>query len=144
MRQSLLTPLLGVLTAGALALCLPACGKNPEGAKDDKAPSGEKPLSFKDEASGVLLYVETDRKHVAAIDKDGKILWHKEITQVVTLKSRGDKEAAVIFVGKPTDWSLKVMKERGKAGTYIGVGFNTKEFGVIDQQTGEYTSMGND
>src|SRR5260370_2525672 len=36
-----------------------------------------KPMAFKDAKTGILVYFESDGLTAAAIDKDGKVLWHK-------------------------------------------------------------------
>jgi hypothetical protein len=43
-----------------------------------QAPSQPAPLSYRDADSGIILVVESDRHHVVAVDKDGKILWSRQ------------------------------------------------------------------
>lgn len=37
------------------------------------------PVVLNDPRSGLLLYVESDNRHMAAITRDGKILWHRNL-----------------------------------------------------------------
>jgi hypothetical protein len=112
------------------------------------APPEVKPTVLKDEQSGTLFYFESDGQHVTAIDKNGNVLWHRNPVKEGGIKglSREGKTVwpTIVFAGPPVDWMLKVMKDRGKKGECFAVGFNTKDFGVLDKQTGEYTSMGRD
>jgi hypothetical protein len=50
-----------------------------------------RPMIFKDETSGRLFYFENDGQHVAAIDKDGKILWHKNPVEEGKLPKYGQR-----------------------------------------------------
>src|SRR5215216_5886864 len=89
------------LLAGRAALGDPAAPK--------AGPAAETPLTFKAKGAGVLVYVESDRQRVTGLDADGKVLWHKDVTAAVTLKTRGDRPARVIWLGAAQDWMVKVM-----------------------------------
>ena len=106
------------------------------------------PITLKDDSSGTLFYFESDGQNVAALDKEGNVLWQKNPADEAALKGwkKGDKivRPVIIFAGPPLDWMLRVMKQRGENGEYISIGFSTKEFGLLDKQTGKYTSMGSD
>ena len=36
------------------------------------------PHTYRDPDSGIIFYVETDGRHVSAINPDGKILWSRD------------------------------------------------------------------
>lgn len=110
----------------------------------EKVPPKEKPLTYRAEKSGILFYVESDRQHMAAIDKDGKVLWHKNIIDQVRGKERLGWPARIVVIDKPHDGMLEVMKHRGKDGDYVGIALSTKEFGVLNQSSGVFTSLGTD
>jgi hypothetical protein len=111
----------------------------------NKPAEASKPLTYKDAGTGILVYVESDRRHAAALDKDGKVLWHKDVVEAAKVRPlRPDRPAALVHVGKPLDWRLKVMKERKKEGDYVTVSFSDKSFGLPDLRSGEYTLMGSD
>ena len=70
-----------VLTFGMLLGCpthagdtgLPKCGSWPEPF------AANQPYVFKDPRSGLMLYVESDNRHMAAITRDGRLLWHRNL-----------------------------------------------------------------
>ena len=117
---------------------------------DAKTPCGTeigKPMSFLETTSGVILYVESDRHHVAALGKDGKVLWHRDLVaeeHEAVKNFRTTIKPIISYVGAALDWQVKLMRSRGKTGTFAAMGFNNKSFGLIDLQTGQYTGMGND
>jgi len=121
-----------------------ASPQSPQDDKGGKSPPIEKPLTYRVEKSNVVFYVEGNRQYLAAIDKEGKVLWHRSVVDQLRSKEWLGKPVRITFVGKAHDWMFEVMKERGKKGEYIGIAFSNREGGVIDQSDGSYTSMGND
>jgi hypothetical protein len=105
-------------------------------------------MTLKDEKAGVIFYFESDGQHVTALDKDGKVLWHRNPVEEAMLKGFAKDGKTVrpiiLFAGPPLDWMLKVMRNRGKKGEYIAISISTKAFGLLDKQTGEFTHMGSD
>jgi hypothetical protein len=105
-------------------------------------------MAVKDESSGVLFYFESDGQHVAAVDTSGSLLWHTN--PVVKRDMKGfSKDGKMLWpiihhAGPPLEWMLRTMAEHGRRGDYLAISFTTKEFGLLDKRTGEYTSMGND
>src|SRR3954447_12630177 len=110
--------------------------------KDGESPrQADGPLTFRAEGSNVLVYVESDRRHLAAVDINGKVLWHKDVTQELNTKSLRDRPARINYVGKPLDWMLKLIPGGGSAADYFGIALSTKEFGLINLRTGKYKTM---
>jgi hypothetical protein len=105
-------------------------------------------MTLKDQDSGTIFYFESDGQHVTALDKDGAVLWHKNPVEEGGLKgSSVDGKTAwptICAAGPPLGWMVKTMQDRGKHGEYLGISFNTREFGLLDKLTGEYTHMGRD
>jgi RNA polymerase sigma-70 factor (ECF subfamily) len=118
-----------------------------EAAQVQPKPAALAPLTYKDDKTGLLFVVESDRRHVAALDKNGKVLWHKDLIAAANLKGYkvGTKvyEPAITHLGPPLDWMLKTVKAQGKTGDFVEIAMG-KYFGVFNQRTGEYTFMGND
>ncbi len=116
----------------------------PPSAPGDPPPK-VKPMTLKADKSGTVLYFESDGQHVAALDKDGQVLWHKNPAEELKRFKKGDKamRPVIVYAGPPLDWMLRAMKERGKK-EYVAITFSTKAFGLLDKQTGEFTFLGND
>jgi hypothetical protein len=51
------------------------------------------PFSLNDPRSGLMLYVEGDGRHMAAIARDGKIRWHRDLF--------GDRKMRLLFIPPP-------------------------------------------
>lgn len=97
-------------------------------------------MTLKDEQSGTLFYFESDGQHVTAFDRDGAVLWHKNPVEEARLKgfSKDGKSAwpIICYAGPPL--------EPGKRGKYLTITFSTKDFGLLDKQTGTFTLLGRD
>ncbi|HEY1381358.1 MAG TPA: hypothetical protein VGF55_31445 [Gemmataceae bacterium] len=106
------------------------------------------PISYKDAESGIIVYVETDRRHVAAIDPAGRVLWQRDliVDGPVTFgpHAPSGKKPSVISLRKPTERDVTSMKRSGKSGDCVGVSFNNREWGLIDIRSGDYQSLGRD
>jgi hypothetical protein len=101
------------------------------------------PITYKDEKTGMLFYLEGNGTNMAGIDKEGTILWYKDLTKDVTEKRppMGQK-LRVTSLGKVDAKRLKELEDLGKGGDYLGIGLNTSEGGLINQKTGEYIFNG--
>jgi hypothetical protein len=104
------------------------------------------PLTYKDPGSGILIYVETDRRHFAGIDPSGKVIWCRDLLkeEPARINNSYEIEPLIYSIHAPMDWTLKQMASKSKPGPFAGIGFLNKSFGVIDVRTGEFTWMGND
>jgi hypothetical protein len=104
------------------------------------------PLAFKDAGSEIILYIETDRRHVAAFDPTGRILWHRDVVKEDAEKIKNTKriEPVISRVSIPQAWELKVMAANSKPGPFAGISFYNGSSGVIDLRTGELAGMRSD
>jgi hypothetical protein len=119
--------------------------RRPPGRGELPVPPAKRALSFREEQTGVVVYAEPDRRHVAAVGDDGAVLWRRDLPAEAGVRPRrADVGPAVIHLGAPLDWQLRAVRGRWGAGPYVGVGFNDKSFGLLDVWAGAYTPMGND
>jgi hypothetical protein len=106
------------------------------------------PLAYKDAGTGILIYVESDRRHVAAIDSTGKILWHRDIVTEEAEKTKNPRvvktEPLISGLYVPLAWHSRAMAANSKLGPLVAIGFYNGSGGVIDQRTGEFADMGHD
>ena len=104
------------------------------------------PLSYKDAGSGITIIVESDRRHVSAINPAGKILWHRNVVKEdgEKIKKSRQMDPLITSVETPAAWELKLMERRGKPGPFAGVIFCNGSSGVIDMRTGELAGMRSD
>jgi hypothetical protein len=80
------------------------------------------PQSYRDADSGIIFYVESDGRHIAAIGQDGKLLWHRDPF---------------------ADARLEAMTGKG-SGKFVCISYNSSQAGVLDMKTGDFTFMGQD
>jgi hypothetical protein len=102
------------------------------------------PKILRDARTGIIFYLESDHRHVAAIRESGQLLWNRNpVADQKLSASRPESPYIVDFTFiDPTWW--KIHRWLGKADDFISVSFNTSQFGVLDKRTGAYTSLGQD
>ena len=104
------------------------------------------PHTFKDADSGIVLYVESDGRHVSAINPDGKILWTKDPFADAHLEFYRTHHPQLVYlgaIGEAQKWMEKAMAGKG-SGKFIALSFNSTQSGVLDLKTGDFTFMGQD
>ncbi len=90
-----------------------------------------KPLTFLNTNSHVLYYVESDGRHVAAIAKDGKLLWHRNPFVDAKLEPYRYSKPVIRSISSP-------------GGSRISIVFNSSQFGSLDPKTGDFRFGGQD
>jgi hypothetical protein len=110
----------------------------------DSARKFHGPLIYKSAKSGILFYVESDGRHISAIDPEGKILWCRDPFVDAGLKPYRVAKPLIVQIGPPHDWMIKLMAKRGKKGELILINFSSSQAGVLDAGSGDFTFMGQD
>ena len=100
------------------------------------------PHAYKDPESGIIIYVESDGRHISAINPDGKIFWSRDPFADAHLEFYRTRTPRINYVGKawPQDedhWAKKGVKK------VIGITYNSSQFGFLDLKTGDFTFGGN-
>lgn len=106
------------------------------------------PIIRQDHATGITYYVESDRRHVAAIKPDGTLLWYREPFADANMKHyRTDDPRIVAFdvvqCKTSEDWKY-VEQAFGKKGisTFISICFNSSQAGFMDITNGDFHMTG--
>jgi hypothetical protein len=107
-------------------------------AAGDKA-SPPKPMSYRDPRTGVFLYVESDGRHLAAIGPDGALLWVRNPFE--------DAKLCVYRTPRPIIDSIAeadVSKDPkfDPADKYVAIAFDSSQFGLVSEKTGDFTFEG--
>jgi hypothetical protein len=102
------------------------------------------PLVYKSPKSGVLFYIESDGRHISALDPLGKIIWTRDPVADTKMKPYRFAEPQIVWIGEPQEWMVESMARQGKKGEYVAITFNASQFGVVDTATGEFTFQGQD
>ena len=98
------------------------------------------PRVYKDPASGTLLYLETDGRHVAAISVDGKLLWLKDPFKDAHMPFYRTKTPQIVYIGSiPKEDTVSVPHDR-----FVSIRFNSSQFGYLSISSGEFRFEGQD
>ena len=98
------------------------------------------PHSYKDDDSGIIFRVESDGRHVTAMNPDGRILWSKDTLADSHLESYRTNNAHIVYIHKADADNVLL---RGKKGDFIAISFNkisrAELFGILDVKTGDFS-----
>jgi hypothetical protein len=99
------------------------------------------PQVYRDTKSGTVFYVESDGRHVAAISKDGKLLWNKDPFKDGRLPLYRTKTPQIVYIGAAYD-SVQISKRQ--RAEFIAISFNSSQFGLLRISDGEFRFLGQD
>jgi hypothetical protein len=127
-----------------LCLLVPAAraqffGGEPIGGSNGPVSRFPGPQSYRDSAAGITYYVESDGLHVAAISKEGKILWVRDPFHDANLSDYRTHKPQIVFIGKGNWWTNGVRRRDVPA---ISIQFNSSQFGAMKMSDGEFQFQG--
>jgi hypothetical protein len=103
------------------------------------------PYTYKDADTGIIFYIESDGHHVAALDKDGKILWCRQPALDGKLPPYSEihprPNPLIVWFGALTKNQSERLKNTG-SGKFIGISFNSRQAGMLDVKNGDFTFQG--
>ncbi len=101
------------------------------------------PQSYRDSTTGITFYVESDGLHVAAISKEGKILWVRDPFHDAKLSDyrTHNPQIVSISIGK-VNWIVDGVRRRDIPAVLIR--FNSSQFGAMKMSDGEFQIYGQD
>jgi hypothetical protein len=100
-------------------------------------------FTYRDGATGIQLYVESDGRHLAAFSPEGDLLWVRNPFE--------DKHLCPYRVERPIIWRIVPFPESlharvagylKRAGPFVQIEFDSSQFGAIDLPTGDFQPMG--
>jgi hypothetical protein len=121
-----------------------------KGPKPDYAPwdpGRAIPMSYKDPRTSITLYVESDGRHVVAIDSNGKLLWIRNPWEDPPAFCPYRTPRPVIeslIQTELTQIDRANLKPRGAKleHTFIALQFTSSQYGVLDESTGDFIPEG--
>ncbi len=107
-------------------------------------PADAQPRSFKDPRTLVTLYVESDGRHLAAIDSNGALLWVRNPFEDAALCPYRTPRPVISKITVP-DVRPDYMKalHLDPAHRFVEISFDSSQFGLVDETTGEFYFGGN-
>jgi hypothetical protein len=95
--------------------------------------------SYRDVHSGLILYVESDARHVSAISPTGKLLWTRDPFNDAHLQLYRTKHPQIAHLGPGPK---AVIGIRGKPRDFVYLEFNSSQFGLLRLSDGEFIFQG--
>ena len=99
------------------------------------------PQVYKDPTSATLLYVESDGRHVAAISCDGKLLWNRDPFKDAHLPFYRTEKPQIVYIGPASKFHHPAGE---KPESFVGISFNSSQFGLMRISNGEFLFSGQD
>jgi hypothetical protein len=105
------------------------------------------PMSYKDPRTSITFYVESDGRHLAAIDSLGKLLWVRNPWEDSGAFCQYRTPRPVIASLKQTELTeieRANLKPRGAnlEHEFIALQFDSSQYGVLDESTGDFIPGG--
>lgn len=109
-----------------------------------------KAIAYRDSKTGIFFYVESDGRHLAAINPGGKLLWVRDPFEDGGLCPYRNARPVIRSV-RPYDVPAafanniaEVMRRRGAnpSHPFIWIEFDSTQFGEVDQTTGDFLYEG--
>jgi len=100
------------------------------------------PKVIRDAKTKIIFYLESDGRDISAIGPDGKLLWSRDPFVDSNQTSYRLKRPLICYFDfvDPAWW--KIHSRLGAADDFIGVNFNSSQFGVIKKETGDFIFFG--
>lgn len=111
-------------------------------------PSSAKPMAYKDPRTSIYFYVESDGRHVSAVDSSGKLLWVRNPFEDAKLCPYRIGRPTIHYIAASDISSAEIDKLRSvnsnvKLGTmFLDLRFNSSQFGLLDEATGDFIFEG--
>jgi hypothetical protein len=110
-------------------------------------PRRAKPKAYKDPRSSISFYVESDGRHLAAIDSEGRLLWVRNPYEDKPAFCQYRTPRPVIDYVAATEISPQLaaaLKSWGAtlSHTFLEIRFDSSQFGVLDETTGDFFPEG--
>jgi hypothetical protein len=105
------------------------------------------PMSYKDPKTSITFYVESDGRHLVAIDSIGKLLWVRNPWEDSGAFCQYRTPRPVIDSLKQTELTeidRANLKPRGAnlVHKFIALQFDSSQYGVVDESTGDFIPEG--
>ena len=99
------------------------------------------PVAYVDKKLQLVLYAETDGKHLSAVNFEGRVLWTRTPFADAHLEPYRVAEPRIINIYTPLPWMLEGKKGKG---AFVALEFESTQFGLVDLKSGKFFSLGQD
>jgi hypothetical protein len=110
-------------------------------------PANALAMAYKDPRTAIALYVESDGRHIAAIDAQSKLLWVRnpwEEARVFCPYRTPRPVVNALTIVELNEYHRSILKSRGAnlEHTFIKLTFDSSQFGLLDESTGDFFAEG--
>lgn len=109
-------------------------------------PATAKPMAYKDSRTFISFYVESDGRHMAAMDPDGNLLWVRNPFEDQNLCPYRNARPVIssLATTEISSGMADVMQSRGMnpSHKFLEIKFDSSQFGVLDETTGDFLFAG--
>jgi hypothetical protein len=99
------------------------------------------PVAYVDKKAHLVVYAESDGKHLSAIDFEGRVLWTRSPFADAHLKPYRVAEPKIAEIYAPLPWMLEGAKGKD---AFVALEFESTQFGLVDLNSGKFLSLGQD
>jgi hypothetical protein len=104
-------------------------------------------MTYKDPRTLITFYVESDGRHIAAIDADGKLLWVRNPNNESRTNSPENQAGVIVRITQhpPPTSDFAAYLERHNFGAddkLLEITFASNFFGVLNERTGDFVLIG--
>jgi hypothetical protein len=94
--------------------------------------------TYRDPLSGIILYVESDARHISAISRTGKLLWTRDPFNDTHLEFYRTKHPQIADIGP----GPKRIWIKGNPRDFVQLTYNSSQFGLLRISDGKFFIMG--
>jgi len=103
-------------------------------------------MAYRDARTDISFYVESDGRHLVAIGSNGKLLWVRNPFEDAKMCPYRSPRPVIDSV-KAVDISPEYAQELKRRGAnpshrFISIAFDSSQFGLVDQTTGDFLPEG--
>ena len=110
-------------------------------------PAISPPYTYKHKETQIVFYIESDGRHITALDPSGKILWCRQPGTDGKLppysESYPKQNPSIVWIGALTASQSEHLKQRS-SGNFLGISFSSRQAGALDLKNGDFTFWGQD
>jgi hypothetical protein len=128
-------------TLGLGLLCLLATRVSAEPYVAHETVPYQGPVAYVDKKLGIVVYAESDGKHLSAIDFEGRVMWTRSPFSDAHLKPYRVAEPRIVHIYAPLPWMLEGARKKD---AFVALEFESTQFGVVDLKSGKFFSLGQD
>jgi len=100
--------------------------------------------SIKDSRTGIMYFLNADRREISAIDGNDKVIWKVKPYQDNQIPFYRINNPKIVYFSFPTEDKWISQKSFGSKDDFIVITFESSQFGLITKKDGKFIFLGQD